>query len=85
VQADPEILLVDEVLAVGDLPFQEKSYKTFLSLKEKKTIVYVSHNIDSVKKLCDSAIFLDKGKIASYGEPNKVVDDYLRSLNGQSQ
>lgn len=86
IQVEPDILLVDEILAVGDMPFQQKSYNAFLSFKEqKRTIVYVSHDIDSVKKLCDRAILLEKGKIESIGEPRKVVDDYLRILNGQNQ
>lgn len=82
IQVEPDILLVDEVLAVGDLPFREKSYKAFLSFKEKKkTIVYVSHDTETVKKLCNRAFLLEKGKIASIGEPEKVVNDYLTLLN----
>lgn len=82
IQVEPDILLVDEVLAVGDLPFREKSYKAFLSFKEKKkTIVYVSHDIETVKKLCNRIILLEKGKIVSAGEPQTVVNDYLTLLN----
>ena len=81
VQINPDILLVDEVLAVGDIPFQRKSFEKFLELKKSKTIVYVTHNVDSVKQLCDRGIFLDKGKIAKIGEPEEVVNAYLNSLN----
>ena len=82
IQVEPDILLVDEVLAVGDLSFREKSYKAFLSFKEKKkTIVYVSHDIETVKKLCNRILLLEKGKIVSVGEPQTVVNDYLTLLN----
>lgn len=53
-QADPDILLVDEILAVGDLSFHQKNYKEFTSFKErKKTIVLVSHSLEPIRKLCD--------------------------------
>jgi lipopolysaccharide transport system ATP-binding protein len=82
IQVEPDILLVDEILAVGDLSFREKSYKAFLSFKERrKTIIYVSHDIDTVKKLCDRVILLEKGKIVSMGNAEKVVEDYLSILN----
>jgi len=76
-QIDPDILLVDEVIAVGDLKFRQKSYESFLSFKNRnKTIVFVSHNLQSVQKLCDVVYFLDKGKIVDYGEPEKVIKSY---------
>lgn len=81
-QVDPDILLVDEVLSVGDLSFQQKSYKAFRSFKEqKKTIVFVSHNMGSIRKLCDRAILLDNGKIQSMDDPEIVIDAYLDTLN----
>lgn len=84
VQVEPEILLVDEVLAVGDLDFQQKSHKAFLKFKEnKKTIVYVTHDTESVLRLCDRAILLEKGKIQSIGEPEKVIDDYMTVFDGK--
>lgn len=80
-QVDPDILLVDEVLAVGDLSFHQKSYKEFTSFKErKKTIVLVSHSLEPIRKLCDRALLLDNGKIQSIGEPEKVIDVYLDTL-----
>jgi len=86
IQVEPDILLVDEVLSVGDLPFRQKSYKAFLSFKEKnKTIIYVSHDMDTVKKLCSRAALLEKGKIVSIGESNNVVKDYLTILNIKNQ
>ncbi len=78
IQVDPEILLVDEVLSVGDESFQRKSIEAFLSFKRRgKSIVYVSHALESVKQLCDRAVFLHNGAIASEGDPKKVVDEYL--------
>jgi len=81
IQVDPDILLVDEVLAVGDLSFQQKSYKEFLSLKKDKTIVYVSHDVNTVKQLCDRVLLLEKGKLLSLGDPEKVTNDYLTILS----
>ena len=76
-QVDPEILLVDEVLAVGDAAFKEKSSKAFLSFKERgKTIVYTTHNIGSVSELSDRVLLLDKGKVVMIGNPNEVVAKY---------
>ena len=76
-QVDPDILLVDEVLAVGDAAFKEKSSKAFLSFKERgKTIVYTTHNIRSVSKLSDRVLLLDKGKLVMIGKPKEVVAKY---------
>lgn len=77
IQVDPDILLVDEVLSVGDLPFQKKSFDAFMNFKSKgKTIIFVSHSIDQVQQLCDNVIFLHKGRIHSYGKPENVIADY---------
>jgi lipopolysaccharide transport system ATP-binding protein len=77
VQVDPDILLVDEVLSVGDVPFQEKSFETFMSFKRRgKTIVFVTHSLHLVKRLCDRAIFIQGGKIQESGRPDKVVDEF---------
>jgi lipopolysaccharide transport system ATP-binding protein len=80
-QIEPDIMLVDEILSVGDLSFQQKSYKAFNSFKDrKKTILFVSHNLENMRKLCDRLMLLHNGKIASIGEPEKVIDDYLDVL-----
>jgi lipopolysaccharide transport system ATP-binding protein len=77
VQVDPDILLVDEVLSVGDVSFQEKSFETFLSFKkEGKTIVFVTHALDLVKRLCDRAIFIQDGKIRKIGRSDGVVEEF---------
>ncbi|MDE2589835.1 MAG: ABC transporter ATP-binding protein [Patescibacteria group bacterium] len=82
VQVDPDIILVDEILSVGDIAFQKKSYETFLSFKErKKSIVVVTHNMDIIRKDCDRAMFLDEGKIKMMGEPEKVIEFYVNESN----
>lgn len=86
VQIDPDIILVDEILAVGDPPFQKKSYDAFMRFKErKKTIVFVSHDLNSINSLCDRAILLEGGRIASQGDPSMVVNDYMGMLDGESR
>lgn len=76
-QVDPDIILIDEILAVGDLAFRDKSYKEFLSFKErKKTMVFTSHNLQTILDLSDRALLLHKGKIELISEPSKVVEKY---------
>ena len=76
-QVNPDILLVDEILAVGDKKFREKSYEAFLSFKEQgKTIVLVTHNIDSNLKIADRVIFMKNGKINLIGTPDEVISKY---------
>jgi len=78
-QVEPDILLIDEILSVGDLSFQQKSYKSFLKFKEdKKTIVFVTHNLSVLKKLCDRALLLRNGKAEIIGDPNSVTEAYIR-------
>jgi ABC-type polysaccharide/polyol phosphate transport system ATPase subunit len=77
IQVDPDILVLDEVLAVGDLAFQKKSYDTFLSLRNNgKTIIYVTHNLIELEKLCDKAVLLDKGKLVAFGMPKDIASRY---------
>jgi lipopolysaccharide transport system ATP-binding protein len=81
IEANPDILLVDEVLSVGDESFQRKSFKKFSEFKAKgKTIIFVSHNLEQVKELCDSVLWLKNGHVESYGESEKVIKDYLDSI-----
>jgi len=81
-EIDPDILLVDEILSVGDISFQKKSFDAFLEFRKKrKTIVLVSHNIEQIKKFCDKALWLDKGSIMSYGEPKDVVEKFQQFAN----
>jgi len=77
VQVDPEIILMDEVLSVGDIGFQKKSHDTFLSFKKRgKSIVLVTHDLNAIRDNCDRAMFLNNGKIHTMGEPQKVIDAY---------
>ncbi len=74
----PEVLLVDEALAVGDKMFREKCLQRILDLQASGTaILYVSHNLDEVRKVCDRALWIDKGQIQSEGHPDDVVQTYL--------
>ena len=77
---EPEILIIDEVLSVGDYTFQGKCIRWMQDLlKSGTTVIFVSHNMDAVLSLCNSAILLDHGQIASKGELTKVVGDYYKS------
>jgi len=77
IQVDPDILLVDEVLSVGDISFQQKSYQTFLEFKKRgKTILLVTHSTSQIEEFCDRALWLHEGKIKAFGEAKSVVDEY---------
>ena len=79
INVDAEILLIDEILAVGDQHYQEKCFKKLHELKEAgKTIVIVSHSMESVKDLCDRAVWIYEGKIRLDGKVDKVIDEYLK-------
>lgn len=79
INVDAEILLIDEILAVGDQHFQEKCFTKLQDLsKGKKTIVIVSHSLASIKKLCKRAIWIKDGCVEKDGECNEVVDEYLK-------
>lgn len=78
INVDADILLIDEILAVGDQHFQDKCYKKLEELKNSgKTIVIVTHSLDVVKKLCHRAIWIYKGKVRLDGDPVYVIDEYL--------
>ncbi len=79
VQLDPDILIVDEVLAVGDEVFKKKCLAQMARFKEqKKTILVVSHDLETVKKICDRVILLGEGKMIRSGDPGQVVEEYKR-------
>lgn len=81
IHANPEILLVDEVLSVGDEAFQKKCTSKIDEFRTQgKTIVYVSHELDSVKKICSRAIFLTEGAIAFSGDTEKAIEMYLNKI-----
>ena len=78
---NPDILLIDEVITVGDESFQKKSFNKIENLKNNgKTIVFVSHSMEQIKTICDKVIFLKYGKIKTIGYPDKVIALYLESV-----
>ena len=77
IQVDFDILLLDEVLAVGDQEFQEKCFETFERFREEgKTIVFVSHDLGAIKEHCDRALLLVDGRIQALGRPDDVLNRY---------
>ncbi len=82
IRARGDILLLDEVLAVGDAAFQQKCEDYFSSLKNnKQTVILVTHSMDNVEKFCNRAILIENGEIVESGEPHKVAKAYLKMLN----
>lgn len=82
INVDAEILLIDEILAVGDQHFQEKCFEKLEELKESdKTIVIVTHSLEAVKKICNRAIWIRNGEVEMDGTPNKVIDKYLKECS----
>jgi lipopolysaccharide transport system ATP-binding protein len=83
VNTDPDILIVDEALAVGDIRFQRKCFRRFQEMQNAgKTILFVTHSVDLVQAHCSRGIYLKAGKIQSAGEPKRVIQDYLEDLFG---
>lgn len=86
INIDPEILIVDEALSVGDVFFQVKCYHKFEEFKKMgKTILFVSHDLGSISKYCDRVILLNKGQKIAEGEPKKIVDMYKQVLVEQEE
>lgn len=86
INIEPEILIVDEALSVGDVFFQAKCYHKFEEFKEMgKTIIFVSHDLSSIAKYCDRVILLDQGVKLGEGAPKEMIDDFKRVLVGQYQ
>lgn len=84
INIEPEILIVDEALSVGDVFFQAKCYHKFEEFKEMgKTIVFVSHDLGSISKYCDRVVLLNQGTKLGEGEPKKMIDTYKQVLVGQ--
>lgn len=76
IHIEPDILLVDEVLSVGDSKFQNKSFEKMMDIKNKSTIIFVSHNLHAVAVICDKVILLNKGLIKEVGDPRSVISNY---------
>lgn len=84
INIDPEILIVDEALSVGDVFFQAKCYRKFEDFKKKgKTILFVSHDLGSISKYCDRVYLLNQGELLGEGTPKKMIDAYKQVLVGQ--
>ncbi len=82
---DPEILIVDEILSVGDIKFQEKSREKMMSMIHGgTTVLYVSHSLDSIKELCTKVIWLEHGKIKMMGDPEDVCGAYYYFQMGET-
>jgi len=78
---DPDVLLLDEILAVGDASFQDKSMQAMRDLLDKAgTILFVSHSLGSVEEFCDRAIWLERGEISAKGDASAVVEAYRKSV-----
>lgn len=74
---NPDILIVDEILAVGDAAFQEKSYARMTELMSHgTTVLLVSHNIEQIRRLCDRVVWLDHGRVVAVGDTNEICDRY---------
>ena len=81
IRARGDILILDEVLAVGDAAFQKKCNDYFASLHGKQTVILVTHSMENVMAYCDRAILIEKGKNIEEGEPAKVTEAYLKLFN----
>ncbi len=82
INVDAEILLIDEILAVGDQHFQDKCFQKLHELRDSnKTIVIVTHSLDSVKELCHRAIWISDGKMRMDGDSKEVIDAYLEEVS----
>ena len=85
INIDPEILIVDEALSVGDVFFQLKCFKKFEEFKKNgKTILFVSHDLSSIDKYCDKVILLDHGKNIAEGKPMDIINMYKKLMTGMS-
>ena len=78
IRARGDILILDEILAVGDATFQEKCNQYFASLNKEQTVILVTHSMENVRQFCDRAILIEQGKIVEEGDPEKVADAYMK-------
>jgi len=82
---NPEILIVDEILSVGDIKFQEKSKNKMLEMiKGGTTVLYVSHSLASIKELCDRVVWLEHGKVIKVGKAQPICEEYYEKQMGKS-
>src|SRR5436305_9746438 len=84
IQVDAEILLIDEVLAVGDAAFQQKCFDVFNRMREEgRTIVFVTHDMGAVTRFCHRAMLLERGAVVTIGDPREVADRYMEIAFGR--
>lgn len=77
----PDILIVDEILSVGDMSFQEKSYKRMVDLMNSgSTVIYVSHDVHSLAEMCDRVVWLEKGKIKRLGNAKEICEAFIQEV-----
>ncbi len=83
INVEPDLLIIDEILAVGDIDFQRKCTERFLEFRNSgRTTVLVTHDLGSVRTMCDRAVWLDHGKLRGTGNPGEIVDGYTESMSG---
>ncbi len=82
---ETDIMLIDEVLSVGDVKFKEKSYNKMKELisDEHRTVIIVSHSLSTISELCDRVLWLDAGKVVKIGKPDDVISKYVEFMNGK--
>ncbi|HSZ14034.1 MAG TPA: ABC transporter ATP-binding protein [Solirubrobacteraceae bacterium] len=86
IQVDADVLLVDEVLAVGDAAFQQKCFDVFYRMRDEgRTIVFVTHDMGSLNRFCHRALLLERGELIHLGEPHEVADRYLEINFGRTE
>jgi len=86
IQTDPDVLLVDEALAVGDMEFQQKCFQVFEKYrKEGVTILFVSHDLGAVRRLCDKVLLLRNGERIAFGETNNIIARYIYKVDETSE
>jgi ABC-type polysaccharide/polyol phosphate transport system ATPase subunit len=77
-QVDADVLLIDEILAVGDAAFQQKCFDAFFRMRDEgKTVIFVTHDMEAVERFCHRAMLIERGEIVTIGEPSEIADRYL--------
>ena len=85
VHVDPDILIIDEVLAVGDVLFSQKCMRFLEEFKQRGSILFISHDASAVSLLCDRVLWLDGGRQMGLGEPREMLDRYLEHIYSEQQ
>ena len=86
INVDPELLLIDEILAVGDVTFQQRCMEKFVELRnQNRTLVLVTHDTGNVRHFCDRAIWIDHGQVRAEGKPGDVIDIYTETMLGTGE